>query len=324
MEVRTGIRACAAVAVSAAVLASCSYSGEATWDLGGTTPDESTLFVWYEEGSGLRDITVEETDDAVTVDVSVGRIVGPQGGVLNIGFELVELSEPLGDRQLRGCGHVDCREPSPMGLAPEGGHELRVAADRLLVPTGPDEVILDADTGMPVSDAPADLEVNEAASLPTVLDGRASVRTEDTGLFVEDLETGEPLLILSLLPHTQPIVVDDLIILGVADDQQQNGLALDAYHAPSGERIWRRPLPEPELVASKDLILHPDGSEVVALDAATGDERFRVATYLRVGRLVAEDGRVYASLWQGAAAIDAEDGSLLWWWQLDAGPYDVA
>lgn len=298
------------------VLSGCSYTGEASWELGGTTPDESGLFVWYEEGRDLREFTVSETDASVTVDVEVGRLVGPQNMMLEVGFELIELEQPLADRELLGCGHDDCRAPGPSLLAPHPGR-LRVADERMLVSIGSDDVILDTATGEPVSDAPAGEDGTVEA--PTVLNGTATVRTEETGLFIEDAVTGEPVLILSLLPATDPLVQGDLVILGVRDDGADNGLSLDAYDAGTGELEWRRPLPDDELAAAGGQVFYPEGSEVVAVQATTGEERFRVDVFLAVGSLTARTDRVYASIWQGAAAIDAEQGALLWWWQHEVG-----
>lgn len=123
---------------------------EATCELGGTTPDERQLFVWYDAGGGLRDISVTESDQTVTVNVSVRRVVGPQSVELNIGNEVIELDQPLGDRELRGCGSDECLTSEVSSLAPEGG-ELTLLGERLRVSTGEHEVILEATTGASTS-----------------------------------------------------------------------------------------------------------------------------------------------------------------------------
>ncbi len=165
------------VAVVAALLtiSACSYTGETTWELGGTTPDGQHLFVWYDAKAGLRDISVTENDQAVTVNFSVRRVVGPQSMDINIGREVIELDQPLGDRELRGCGRDSCRASGVSGLAPAGG-ELTLLEERVRVSTGGHETVLDAATGAPSSDTGGlASQPGTEAHRPRVLDGTATV-----------------------------------------------------------------------------------------------------------------------------------------------------
>lgn len=120
----------------------------------------------------------------------------------------------------------------------------------------------------------------------------------------------------------QPVVSGDLVILGVSNDSADahTGTTLGAYDAATGDLEWQIPLPDTEgIAASGGLVFYLDGTQVVAFDATTGETRYRAGAFMPVGDVTADQSRVYVSLWHGAAAFDAQDGSQDWWWQQDVG-----
>lgn len=124
------------------------------------------------------------------------------------------------------------------------------------------------------------------------------------------------------MPATQPVVSGNLVILAVASDSSEadGKTTLDAYDAATGDPKWQIPLPDTEgIAASGELVFYLDGTQVIALDATTGETRYRAEAFMPVGDVTADQSRVYVSLWHGAAAFDVQDGSQDWWWHQDVG-----
>lgn len=119
--------------------------------------------------------------------------------------------------------------------------------------------------------------------------------------------------------HSNPVVVDDLIITGTDGGSDGYIFALDLQ---SGEVRWKRLLEQGQVRAD---LLHVDESvialaqngDVVALDPANGEERWSAEGWgtpdrLR-GSLAAADGVVFVGgLDQEVYALDAASGEQLW------------
>lgn len=315
-----------ALLVGAVTLAGCPLDvvGSGSWELEMITPDERGLFVWFGTSNGLDRFTVTEDDDAVTIDVRVRTVMAPGGAEFRLDSRFVELEEPLGDRELLGCGRDDCRE-FIFDLA-GGGGPIIIAPDT--VATGyPDTAQhhFDRTTGKLLSGAdPVDVPPWPRAHGTTYPAGvpDLQVRIEHLGLYVEN-RNGEPVWSTSLVVYDQvPIVTDDLVVVAAGGPDEQ-GSRIIAFDVNTADVRWEH---EPffgtlEAAAGGLLVtqIGVRGTELLALDVMTGEERWRTDLSAVVGDVRAIETELFASIHDGLVSLDPATGDIVWWSQVDAG-----
>ena len=299
------------------------------WELGMITPDDQGLLVWFGTASGLESFTVTEDADAVTIGVRVRTRMAPGGADFPFDSRFVELEEPLGDRELLGCGRDDCRKfIFDLG---GGGGPIIIAPDT--VATGyPDTTQhhFDRTTGTLLEDAePIDVPVwsrVHGATYPAGLPD-FQVRIERLGLYVEN-GGGEPVWSTSLLPDydTAPVVSGDLVVVAAAGPDDR-GSRIIAFDVRTAEVRWEHEPFAGTLAATAAGLLVtlavPEGdirgTELIGLDVGTGEERWRTDLRAAVGDVHATETELFVSIHDGLVSLDPATGDIVWWSQVDAG-----
>lgn len=318
-----------ALLVGAALLAGCPLDvvGSGSWELEMITPDERGLFVWFGTSDGLDSFSVTEEEDAVTIDVRVRTVLAPGGGEFRFDSRFVELDEPLGDRELRGCKRDDCRE-FLFDLASPGG-PIVIAPETIASGyPGSEQHHFDRRTGELLANAePVDVPVSPGAfvSYPAGVPG-LEVWIEQFGLHVQT-QSREPVWSTSLLVYElAPIMADELVVVAAEgpDDRGPRIIAFDVrtadvrweygpfagtFEAAGDSQLVTLAVPEGEI----------DSSELVALDLKTGEERWRTDLRAAIGNVQATATELFVSIHEGVVSLDPATGDIVWWSQVAAG-----
>jgi outer membrane protein assembly factor BamB len=290
------------------------------WDLTGLSPDGRHLVVATMHNDCPRFEGWEhlEEPDRVTI---VARMWQPDGspGCDDVGNEqrtVIELEEPLGDRELIGCLQDDCLTGSfTSGAGSFGLYEVAAAEDTLVVNAGSEQWSLDPDDG---SERFRWSDIGRGMLHARAGSGVAVVYDGNLGMQVVDTDTGE----------TRFDVTGRW--LGFAGDvfvscrQRDEGDAEDVQHVTeahdiaTGELRWDVPVGCHDVLATDGEVVsfggraggqRPDLHLVVGI--ADGDVRARVEVGPNAGTPVLHEDEVFLYYRQGEfIAIDTTDGTV--------------
>lgn len=326
--------------------------GDNEWTLIGATPDDQQLLVVTRFGGCPRfeEWQVEVTAEVVDVRARLWEPIAPEA-CNDIGLEerwIVELDDPLGDRELRGCGRDDCLAgaeneelgrlpaaaildavvvaPSALaaeGLSPEGDSlwqtalpfdAIHAAGDGLVAMRQDTLVGISATTGDELWERPGH---RFAAA---VEDGVLACSGGDSELLSAiDVATGE--IRWTVASGCQPMaIIDGRVVIATHDPLVDGGMRLVVVDPAVGKVLVDRPLDDgiDDQVAGIDgiaaagslAVLAGPQSDLVVVDAS-GEEFLRTGD--RVGWPIGSVGsHVVVDGWTDAAAVDPATGETVW------------
>lgn len=243
------------------------------WTLEGSSPDGqhllvSALFGGVASGCArFEGWEVTELDDVVEINARLWQQHAPSEctdeGVVEV--LQVDLDQPLGDRQLVGCGEDDCRT-----TVTSGGH---VTVGQVVA--GSNAVAVADESGVDAYSASGELlaeVVGTSSGKVLAIGNQALVRNDPSGSAVAvDLASGE-----AIWQTTGWVSAASGDVVYVCRGQDSDGLT--AVDAATGEDLWTTDLPCESLVAHDDLLTvvghDPNvdgGHRLVIVDATTGE-----------------------------------------------------
>ncbi|MGA9596362.1 MAG: PQQ-binding-like beta-propeller repeat protein [Acidimicrobiia bacterium] len=272
MRIRTAGVAVLALALTTGCGAVGGSTSQNEWTLIGTTPDQQHLLITTLFGGVASDCTrwegweINETPEQVEVKAQVWRKRFPSGCTDEGIIKTIDvgLAEPLGDRQLVGCGTDDCltRKPQPWmssntAIAATPGAGVVVAGDYQITGVDPGGEIRWQEQSWPNSLA------GVTGDVVVTSDGRHAVgRNPSTG---DELWSDE---------GAQAVVGDDAVLMCRGSDAE----SVAFLDGATGVEAWTADTPCEMVVVGSDVVTiigrDPDidgGSELVLLDATTGD-----------------------------------------------------
>ncbi|MCP3995871.1 MAG: PQQ-binding-like beta-propeller repeat protein [bacterium] len=244
-------------------------TGSNDWTLVGVTPDERHLLVTTMYGGVASGCTrwegweVEETDDRVEVNALLWRKRFPGGCTVEGVFQSTEinLSAPLGDRELVGCGRSDCRTYDVKFPGWQGDADIALFDDGV--------VLAGASATYSVSaDGPIRWDRSERLYGLVVVAGDRLVAFDGSATFGLDVSSGAQLWRFA----GQPLATDDYAAYVCRGD------ILTAVDIVTGAEQWTAAVPCGFMVPTGDIATMVGGDrdvdggyELVRIDLPGGD-----------------------------------------------------
>ena len=286
------------------------------WHLTGVSPDERIMHVTTSFGGVASDCNrwdrweVAELDDRVVIAARLWQdpdaVVCTDEGHQRDRY--IQLDEPLGDRELIGCQHDDCRTGPLDHSAPGGAVD---AADGVLVAWSPaGRFSLDpSDGAVRWQDAGPGAGAWSAA--------HGMVLRHDGMETTSGLDPADGTEVWSVTGTLLDAVDDLALTCRSEEDGGRTRRFTEAHELDSGATRWSVEIGCGHTVGTDGGLVVVAGwrgeggaSEVAALDQADGTERWR--TELRSGGfdLAVAEGRVLVGGGDGILAVDLSDGSV--------------